>query len=165
MRLNDVVFPCDMKPINANNPAFEFISSSEEENILHKSANLVVMQPLWNLVYVENFVCKILGNEVDQSRWEFISREIEAIFNWLSSSKTHAQLLLHHFEVQKAIQLLWSMVDILGCGEVAFKQFPRFVDWIFELPNRRFKSNAYIEALGDVSIDLICQHEECLTTK
>ncbi|KAI5317190.1 hypothetical protein L3X38_036897 [Prunus dulcis] len=125
MRLDDVVFPCDMEPIDANNLTFEFISSSEKENILHKSANLAVMQPLRNLVYVEKFVFKILGNEMNQSKWEFISRKIEGIFNQLSSSETSAQLLMHHFEVHKAIQLLWSMVDILGCGEAAFKQFSR----------------------------------------
>ncbi|KAI5313718.1 hypothetical protein L3X38_042894 [Prunus dulcis] len=76
---------------------------------------------------------------------------------------------MHHFEIIKALRLLGSTVDILGCGETAFKEFAQLVDWIFELSRRHSKSSAYIEALGDVNVDvthnLICQHEEFLNTK
>ncbi|CAB4299028.1 unnamed protein product [Prunus armeniaca] len=107
MRFDDVSFPHKMEPINADNPAFEFISSGKEESIFHESANfnmddngsnplaeefefqqvqnspaddqflegvgpIPVVRPLQNLVSIENFVCQILGNGVNQSRREFI---------------------------------------------------------------------------------------------
>ncbi|CAB4263732.1 unnamed protein product [Prunus armeniaca] len=138
MRFDDISFPLEMKPINADNPTFEFISSDSWE---------------WS----------------EQSRWEFISGEIEGIFSRFSSSKTPAQFHMHHSEIIKALRLLRSTVDILGCGETTFKQFAQLVDWIFELARRRSKSSAYIEALGDVNVDvihdLISQHEECLNIK
>ena len=127
------------------------------------------VEPPQNLVSIENFVCRVLGAQVNKSRREFITREIEAVFSLLYSSETPAQLLMHHSEVHKTLGLLWSMVDILGCGEVEFKQFAGCVDRIFELALRHSQSSAYIEALGDVNVDLIHdlirQHEECLTTK
>lgn len=114
-----------MEPVNADNPAFEFISSGEEENILQESGNsnmgdsgsnplteesefqpihnspaddqflegvgpIAIVRPFQNLVLVENFVCQILGHGVNQSRQEFINREIEGIFSRLSFSKTPA---------------------------------------------------------------------------
>ncbi|KAI5326739.1 hypothetical protein L3X38_035813 [Prunus dulcis] len=204
MRFDDIPFPREMEPINVDNPAFEVISSGEEENIHHESANssmggsgsdflaevsefqqvqnspvddqfpesvgpIAVVRPLQNLVSVANFVHQIFGNGVNQNRREFISREIEGIFSRLYSSETPAQLHMHHSEITKALRLLGSTVDILGCGETAFKKFAQLVDWIFELARRHSKSSAYIEALGDVNIDvihdLIRQHEECLNTK
>ncbi|CAL9026469.1 unnamed protein product [Prunus brigantina] len=130
---------------------------------------IAIVRPLQNLVSVENFVCQIFGNEVNQSRREFIIREIEGIFSRLSSSETPTQLHMHHSEIIKGLRLLGSTVDILGCGGAAFNQFAQLVDWIFELARRHSKSSAYIEALGDVNADvihdLIRQHEECLNTK
>ncbi|KAI5323352.1 hypothetical protein L3X38_032424 [Prunus dulcis] len=76
---------------------------------------------------------------------------------------------MHHSEIIKALRLSGSTVDILGCGGTAFNQFAQLGDWIFELARRHSKSSAYIEALGDVNVDvihnLIHQHEECLNTK
>ncbi|KAI5313719.1 hypothetical protein L3X38_042895 [Prunus dulcis] len=39
MRFDDILFPREMEPINADNPGFEVISSGKEENIHHESAN------------------------------------------------------------------------------------------------------------------------------
>lgn len=76
---------------------------------------------------------------------------------------------MHHSEIVKSLRLLGSTVDILGCGETAFKQFAQLVDWIFELARQHSKSSAYIEALRDMNVDvihdLIRQHEDCLNTK
>ncbi|KAI5316830.1 hypothetical protein L3X38_036537 [Prunus dulcis] len=146
-----------------------FSNSLADDQFPESVGPIAVVRPLQNLVSVANFVHQIFGNGVNQNRREFISREIEGIFSRLYSSETPAQLHMHHSEITKALRLLGSTVDILGCGETAFKQFAQLVDWIFELARRHSKSSAYIEALGDVNIDvihdLIRQHEECLNTK
>ncbi|KAI5338277.1 hypothetical protein L3X38_017548 [Prunus dulcis] len=76
---------------------------------------------------------------------------------------------MHHSEIIKALRLLGSTVDILGCDGIAFNQFALLMDWIFALARPHSKSSAYIEDLGDVNVDvihdLIRQHEECLNTK
>ncbi|KAI5317662.1 hypothetical protein L3X38_037369 [Prunus dulcis] len=169
MRFDDIPFPREMEPINVDNPTFEVISSGEEENIHHESANSSMGGSGSDFLAEVSEFQQIFGNGVNQNRREFISREIEGIFSRLYASETPAQLHMHHSEITKALRLLGSTVDILGCGETTFKQFAQLVDWIFELARRHSKSSAYIEAVGDVNIDvihdLIRQHEECLNTK
>ncbi|CAB4278494.1 unnamed protein product [Prunus armeniaca] len=114
-----------------------WVNSPVDDQFPEGGGPIAVVRPLQNLVSVENFVYQIFGNGVNHSRREFISREIEGIFSRLYSSETPAQLHMHHSKIIKALRLLGSTVDILGCGDVNV----------------------------DVIHDLIRQHEECLNTK
>ncbi|KAI5344517.1 hypothetical protein L3X38_012394 [Prunus dulcis] len=146
MRFNDILFPREMEPINVDNPAFEVISSGEEENIHYKSAN------------------SIMGG----SGSDFLAEVSE--FQQVQNSPADDQFpeSVGPIAVVRPLQNLVSVANFVHqiFGNGVNQNRREFISREIEGDIPRAVP---IEALGDVNIDvihdLIRQHEECLNTK